>query len=189
MQTVASASLSWPTLDTKRGTKVVSLRAEVSWSKCEWDFNIFVGNHTFQPWGQSAERRLLTVPEERASSLSDPLLLPSLSRVALPFQHPHSLDGVGEEGFCWKERLWVLARQPAPGKVVQNRPVQGSWWLILGSVGPSICSLWWWRGRRPWGCSIAFPYFFNIEKIIFKNCDFFLNHLAGGKGKGEHQKL
>lgn len=121
--------------DAKRGTKVVSLRAEVSWSRCEWDFNLSVGSHTFPSWGQVAESTLLTVPEGRASSLSGPLLLPSLSLsgVASPFQRPHSLDGAGEEGFCWKKD-WVLGRQPAPGKMVRGTllhkdPARSSWVL------------------------------------------------------------
>lgn len=100
--------------------------------------------------------------EERASSLSAPLLLPPLSGVALPFQRPHSPDGVGEQGFPWQGSL--------PGKEVRR--------TVLPTDPAGSSGIW-----GPCGCSIAFPYFFNIEKIIFKNCDFFFKSFGWREGK------
>lgn len=78
-QPADSASLSWTIAflrtgansDAKRGLEVVSLRGEVSCSKCEWDFSLSVGNHAFPSCGKAAEVKL---PEERASHSLHPRL-------------------------------------------------------------------------------------------------------------------
>lgn len=59
--------------DTKRSRKVVSLRVEVSWSRCEWDFSLSAGNQASPACGQAAP-----LPEEERGCprLHPPLLRP-----------------------------------------------------------------------------------------------------------------
>lgn len=103
---------------------------------------------------------------------------------------PHSKVGWGRGGIpltkmsygCWEGSAWGGLHRG----IASKRDLAC---LIFASVDcPSICSLWRWRGRVPCGCSIAFPYFFNIEKISFKNCDFFFKSFGWREGKRETPK-
>lgn len=130
-QPADSASLSWTIAflrtgansDAKRGLEVVSLRVEVSCSKCEWDFSLSVGNHAFPSCVKAAKVKL---PEGRASQASilgfqNPPVTTALQDGFAFLSSSHSMDGAGGGGSQLNETaVGAVKAPPALGKVGQG---------------------------------------------------------------------
>lgn len=197
-QPVDSASLSWIIAFLRTGgqlwghrdIKMASLRVEGSWksvwvwSTCQWA--VF----------PSCPRAVLTCLRGELPHpyhLHHCLLRPLLSGMALPLSaaHLHGWGGVGR--IQLKEMLWMLWKAPQPwGRWVKGPCLhKGTCLPHLWLCGLSIHLLTV-KTERQSALRLfnSFSIFFQHWKNNFlKLWFFFLNHLAGGKGKGKHQKL
>lgn len=169
------------------GPTLVQREAKRWWA---WELRPYVANVSetstsrwasalYHPVARLPRARCLWTPKEKAAPgfWESPVTIALLKGFAF-LSSPQAVDGIGAEGFSWKKWLCELWRHASPrGRECKGR-LPPLWVSRL-----SICSLW---RRRQSALRLfnSFPYFFNIEKIIFKNCDFKKIIWLEGREKG-----